>query len=78
MATDPKQDLRDAVDRLSEIEARRLAVALREIGTVETAPPARPLTEADVVLAEPILPDDETADQMIVQVRRWRREGGDA
>jgi hypothetical protein len=29
-----------------------------------------PLAEADIVLGEPILPEDETADEMIAAVRR--------
>ncbi len=75
MAATPKQELHELVERLSDEEARRLSAALRGAGAAPT-PSARPLTEADIVLPEPILPDDETADEMIQAVRRWRREGG--
>lgn len=63
------------IERLSEEEARRLSAALQAAGT--TPPPrARPLTAADIVLAEPVLREDETADETIAPVRRWRRAGG--
>ena len=75
MAATPKQELHELVERLSDEEARRLSAALRGAGAAP-APSARPLTEADIVLPESILPDDETADEMIEAVRRWRREGG--
>ena len=80
MAATPKQELHELVERLSDEEARRLSAALRGAGTAPT-PSARPLTEVDVVLPEPHphagpRPDDETADEMIEAVRRWRREGG--
>lgn len=74
MAADPKRELHELVERLTDEEARRLTAALREPGDVRTAP--RPLTADDIILPEPILPDDETADEMIATVRRWRREGG--
>ncbi len=75
MAATPKQELHELVERLSDEEARRLSAALRESGAAPTAH-VRPLTEADIVLAAPILPEYETADEMIAAVRRWRREGG--
>ncbi len=76
MATTPKQELHELVDRLDDEQARRLAEALRGASPVGVAPSPRPLAEADIVLATPVLPDDETADEMIATVRRWRREGG--
>ena len=63
---------------LSEDEARRLSAVLRQRGTSNGVRRPRPLTEADILLTEPVLPDDETADEMIATVRRWRREGGHA
>ena len=75
MTANPKQELRELIERLSDEEARRLSAALQAAGT--TPPPsARPLAAADIVLAEPVLREDETADEMIATVRRWRREGG--
>jgi hypothetical protein len=74
-ATNPKQELHDFVDRLSEQDARRLASALIEAGAGGARQP-RPLTRDDIILPEPIMPDDETADDMIETIRRWRREGG--
>ena len=76
MATTPKQELHELVDRLDDEQARRLAEALRGAGPAGGAPPPRPLAEADIVLAAPVLPDDETADEMIATVRSWRHEGG--
>ncbi len=78
MAIDTKQELHDTIDRLSEEEARSWSAALRGIGATGTASAVRPLTDADVLLTEPVLPDDESADDMIGAVRRWRREGGHA
>ena len=76
MAVNPRQELHDLVDRLTEEEARRLSAELRATAAVNGGSGPRPLTEADVILAAPVLPDDETADEMIAAVRRWRREGG--
>ncbi len=76
MAATPKQELHELIDRLDDEQAQRLVEALRKAGSVSVAPPPRPLAEADIVLAAPVLPDDETADEMIATVRRWRREGG--
>ena len=76
MATTPKQELHELVDRLDDEQAQRLVEALRRAGSVGIAPPPRLLAEADIVLTAPLLPDDETADEMIATVRRWRREGG--
>jgi hypothetical protein len=76
MATTPKQELHELVDRLDDEQARRLAETLRGAGRVDVAPPPRPLAEADIVPAAPVLPDDETAEEMITTVRRWRHDGG--
>ena len=76
MATTPKQELHELIDRLDDEQARRLAEALRGGGATPARPTPRPLAETDIVLTAPVLPDDETADEMIATVRRWRREGG--
>lgn len=78
MVADPKQQLHDLVDHPSEDEARQLAVVPRRRGTRSGVRRLRPLTEADVLLTEPVLPEDETADEMIATLRRWRGEGGHA
>ena len=75
MAATPKQELHELVDRLDGEQARRLAAALRGASPAGGASSPRPVAEADIVLAAPILPDDETADEMIATVRRWWREG---
>jgi hypothetical protein len=76
MAITPKQELHALIDRLDDEQVRHLAEVLRRGGTAPARPAPRPLAEADIVLAAPVVPDDETADEMIAMVRRWRREGG--
>jgi hypothetical protein len=76
MAVNPRQELHDLVDRLSEDEARRFIDVLRQRASRNGVQGPRPLIEADILLAEPVLPEDETADEMIATVRRWRCEGG--
>lgn len=76
MAADPKRELHELIERLTDEEARRLTAALRESDGAPAV--SRPLTVDDIVLVEPILPDDETADEMIATIRRWHREGGPA
>ena len=76
MATTPKQELHEWIDRLDDAQAQRLVESLRGGGATLARPAPRPLAEADIVLTAPVLPDDETADEMIATVRRWRREGG--
>lgn len=78
MVADPKRQLHELVDRLSEDEARRLSRTLSPRGTDTDVRSPRPLTEADILRTEPVLPDDETADELIATVRRWRQEGGHA
>jgi hypothetical protein len=75
MAANPKQELHELVERLSDEDAQRLSLALHEATGAGVAPRPRPLAEADIVLATPVLPEDETADEMIETVRRWRRAG---
>lgn len=83
MAADPKQELHELVDRLSDEEANEALVHIRRLLTdamtsgpasQEARPRGRPLTAAD--LYADILPDDETPDMLIEAVRRWRHEGG--
>jgi hypothetical protein len=76
MATTPKQELHEWIDRLDNAQAQRLVDALRGGGATLARPAPRSLVEAEIVLTAPVLPDDETADEMIATVRRWRREGG--
>ncbi|MFN8514604.1 MAG: hypothetical protein U0232_15320 [Thermomicrobiales bacterium] len=76
MVTTPKQQLHAFVEGLTDDEAARLWSALREGGQPARLTSPRPLTPADVLLPEPIMPDDESADDLIETVRRWRREGG--
>ena len=71
MAANPKQELHELVERLSDEDAQRPSLALRD-----AAAGAQPLVEADILLATPVLPEDETADEMIETVRHWRRAGG--
>ena len=72
MAVDPKQHLHMLIDRLKDDEARDLSAVLDTDVTV------LPLTVEDLLLAVPIMPADESADDLIETVRHWRREGGDA
>ena len=72
MAVDPKQHLHMLIDRLNDDEARDLSAVLDPDVTV------LPLTADDLLLAVPIMPADESADDLIEAVRHWRREGGDA
>lgn len=76
MVATPKQHLHELVEQLTDEEAQRLSLLVRseQLSSTVTAP--RPLTFSDIVLAEPIMPDDETADELIATVRQWRREGG--
>ena len=68
MVANPKEELHQLVERLSDDEAQRLSSILRSASATSTWPGPRPLTEADIVLVEPILPDNETADEMIAAV----------
>lgn len=76
MATNHRQELHAVVDRLSDDEARRLSAMLGGLDGMNKAPPARPLTVADIILTAPVLPEEDSADDMIATVRHWRREGG--
>lgn len=76
MATTPKQELHELIDGLDDDVARRLADAFRGARSPHSSGSPRPLSVADVLLAEPVMPADESADEMIATVRGWRREGG--
>lgn len=62
LAPTPRQELHELIDRLDDEQARRLAETLRGGGAAPTRSTSRPLSEADIVLAVPLLPDDENAD----------------
>lgn len=70
MVADPQK--RQPRERAGQIDTE----AAREIGRPPRvlAAPA-PLQRDDIILATPILPDDESADALISAVRRWRHEG---
>ena len=76
MATSPKQALHELIDRLDEAQARRLCRMLESRTDLNTVRAPEPLTESEVVLPRAVLPDEETADDLIAAVRAWRREGG--
>lgn len=80
MIADPRQELHDLVDRLSDDDIRRLTPIVRRVASAApgVGSASRVLTDADIILSEPIMPDDETADEMIATIRRWRREQGHA
>ena len=75
MVANPKRELHDLIDQLSDEAARRLSSTLRNAANGPDSSP-RPLREEDILLDAPILPDDENADEMIETVRHWRRAGG--
>lgn len=76
MVATPKQQLHAFVEGLTDDAAARLSSALREGGQPARLVSPRPLILADILLPEPIMPDDESADELLETVRRWRREGG--
>lgn len=76
MAVNPRQQLHDLVECLSDEEARRVSALLRQRVMRNGTGQPRALTEADILLSEPVLPEGETADEIIATVRRWRHEGG--
>jgi hypothetical protein len=77
MTANPKHALHELIEGLSDEAAEDLSFALRTSGK-QTSTRARPLRADDIILARPLLPDDENADEMIGAIRRWRREGGHA
>ena len=72
MAADPKQEVRELIEHIEPAQAERLAASLRAGGATS----ARRLTEADVVLARSVMPGDESAEDLMAAVRRWRRDQG--
>lgn len=78
MSTITKDILHQLVDALSDDDAALLYAALkRQRDAAETSTSStRPLVRSDIILDEPVLPDDETADMMIDTVHQWRREAG--
>jgi len=71
MAVDPKQHIHAPINRLNDDEVRALSTIL------DTDVTALPLTGEDVLLAAPIVPANESADELIATVRHWWRGGGD-
>ena len=77
MAANPREELRDLLDLLSDGEVRELLAVLHRDPARPAHAHPRPLTTEDILLPAPVLPDEETADAMIAAVRRWRCEAGD-
>jgi hypothetical protein len=75
MTANPKQVLHEFIDGLSDQAVDNLSSILLTGGD-QAATRARPLREDDIILARPLLPNDESADEMIGAIRRWRRDGG--
>lgn len=72
-----KDALHRFVDELTTDDVEELVAMLQSRGVFQLPSRSpRPLTREDIILAEPLMPDDETADELIETVRRWRREGG--
>lgn len=72
-----KDDLRRLIDELPVGDVESLVDALRTRRSLVTpSQSSRPLTTDDIIRTEPVMPDEETADELIATVRRWRREGG--
>ena len=73
-----RDDLRRLIEGLPEDDLDELYAELKSRVTHDQARlrSPRPLRSEDIILAEAIMPDDETADDLITTVRRWRREGG--
>lgn len=78
MSTMSRNELHRLIDSLSDAEFAQLrsSIDLHLAGKVEPSRKPRPLRHDDIILPEPLLPEDESADDMIETVRRWRREGG--
>ena len=77
MSTVSKDALRRMIDELSENDIQALLAALNSRDApASPLNTSRPLKSSDIIRTEPVLPDDETADELIATVRRWRREGG--
>ena len=72
-----KDELLRLIDDLSASEVEEL------VSTIESRVPLdapthapRPLRREDIVRDEPVMPNDETADELMQAVQRWRRAGG--
>ena len=80
MPADPKQELRELVERLSPedaaallVDARRLAAGRRGhvLPTLHTAPPIGTIDE----LRGDVFPPEEDVEEFDATIRRWRTEG---
>jgi hypothetical protein len=81
MAADPKQELHELVDQLSQedavallADARRLAARRRcshDLPTLHTAPPIASIDE----LRGDVFPPEDSVEEFDATIRRWREEG---
>ncbi len=76
MSATSREELHHLIDTLSDEEVLVLRSSLETQRSHSSTRSPRPLSPDDIVRPEPILPDCETADDMIATIRRWRREGG--
>lgn len=80
MAADPKHELRELIERLSQEDAAALLAAARRLDaarrgwalpTLHTAPPIADIDE----LRGPVFPPEEDVEEFDATIRRWREEG---
>jgi hypothetical protein len=72
-----KDELLRLLDGLSDAELERLIAGIESRSSVVPRNDApRPLRRDDILLRESVMPDDETADELIEAVRQWRHAGG--
>jgi hypothetical protein len=71
-----KDELLRLIDDLSAAEVEELVTRLESRAPLEEPSHGpRPLRREDIVRDEPVMPDDETADELIQTVQRWRSAG---
>jgi hypothetical protein len=65
------------LDGQSDADAEQFTASV-ESGSAPTphSDAPRSLRRGDILLRESVMPDDETADEMIEAVRQWRQTGG--
>jgi hypothetical protein len=72
-----KEELLRLIDDLSAAEVNELRARLESRAPLEERPSGpRPLRREDIVRDEPVMPDDETADELMQAVRSWRNASG--
>ena len=81
MATNPKQELQELVDQLSDDDVatalnflRHLAPLCRRDQGVPVLHRGRPISSIDE-LAGDVFPPEESAEEYDATIRRWRQEG---